>query len=283
MHSTGLSPESRDDKPTPLRVRDAPPRMQRLPIQHPEYRYPVSRNPYWAKVRDFPGRIFSDNDTEVHPGKWREQFPVLKNPADRTALASSDASASAKKPIHVEIGCNGGHVILEWATRDPQGCYLGLDWKFKQIHRGAEKANKRGLTNLIFLRSHAERIDYVFAPGEIDYLYLYFPDPWAKKSQLKNRYITANRLEGLAKLVRKGGTFHIKTDHAGYFEWMEDALAELQKRTSNDCPWKIVARSADLHAEHPEPTKLEIPEVTLFEKIFIKREIKINSLKLERV
>ncbi len=253
--------------------------MQRLPIQHPEYRYPVSRNPYWAKVREFPGRIFSDNDTETLAGQWREQFPVLKNPADRPAQQAS----ATRKPIHVEIGCNGGHVILEWAARDPQGCYLGLDWKFKQIHRGAEKANKRGLTNLIFLRSHAERVEYVFAPGEIDHLYLYFPDPWAKKSQLKNRFITADRLEGLARIVRPGGTFHIKTDHAGYFEWMEAALAELEKRSGKAFPWKVITRSVDLHAEHPAPTKLEIPDVTLFEKIFIKREIKINSLKLERV
>lgn len=240
----------------------------RLPIQHPEYKYPVSKNPYWAKVREFQGRIFSDNDTESHKGRWRDQF-------------HDAAKSQPHRPLHVEIGCNGGHVILEWAAADPKGAYFGLDWKFKQIHRGAEKAVKRKIDNLIFLRSHAERIEYVFSEGEIDHLYLYFPDPWAKKSQWKNRFITSERLLGLAKLVRAGGTFHIKTDHAGYFEWMEKALASLQKEKG--CPWKIIERSTDLHAGNEDRLKLEIPKVTLFEKIFIRQGIKINSLMLERV
>jgi len=248
--------------------------IQKLPIQHHEYRYPVSRNPYYNKVRELPGRIFSDNDTEQHSGHWRAQIARLEGP-------SSEFSSDPKRPLHLEIGCNGGHVILEWARRDPRGAYFGLDWKFKQIHRGAEKAEKRGIRNLAFLRSHAERVEYVFASGEIDHLYLYFPDPWAKKSQWKNRFITTDRLRSIARLVRSGGTFHIKTDHAGYFDWMEEALAALQKEAG--CPWKVLEHTRDLHAGNPDPLKLEIPDVTLFEKIFIRQGIKIHSLKLERV
>jgi len=237
------------------------PSANRLPIDHPDFQYPASKNPYWTKVKELQGRIYSDNDTESHREKWRGQF--------------LDHDKSSQRELHVELGCNAGHVVLEWAARNPKAAYIGLDWKFKPIYRAAEKAAKRGISNVLFLRAHAERLRYMFGEGEIDRLYLFFPDPWPKKAHWKNRFLTAQRLRELAPLLKKTGVFHIKTDHPGYFEWMEDALRE-----ASDF-WSVLERSTDLHAGHPAPGKLEIPEVTLFEKLFIKDGIKIHSLKLK--
>jgi tRNA (guanine-N7-)-methyltransferase len=236
----------------------------RLAIDHPQYRYPSSRNPYWAKLQAFQGKVFSDNETEAHAGRWREHFPDVAR------------ARSGDRKLHVEIGCNAGHVILEWAARDPSGAYVGLDWKFKPIFRGAEKAQKRGLSNLLFFRSHAERLRFMFAPGEIDFLYLFFPDPWPKKSQRKNRFVTAERLRAIAPVLKPGGIFHIKTDHPGYFEWMEKALEEAKDA------WRVVERTRDLHQGHPDPLSLQIPDVTLFERLFVRDGIPIQSLKLQR-
>jgi tRNA (guanine-N7-)-methyltransferase len=237
----------------------------RLPLSHPEYRYSVSRNPYQAKVRGIEGRVFSDNDSETHRGHWRTQF------ADAPRMP-----ADPRRPLHVEIGCNAGHVVVEWAARNPATAYMGLDWKFKPIFRGVEKGAKRKLENLLFLRAHADRLHYMFGPGEIDFLALYFPDPWAKKSQLKNRWLTVERLRQVATLVRPGGVFHIKTDHLGYFEWMEEAIRQVPDL------WEPTEHTRDLHTGHPDPQSLKIPEVTLFEGLFIKDGIKINSIKLIR-
>ena len=236
--------------------------QKRHPVQHPDYHYTaVAKNPYSLKLKEFSNTAYADDATEAFRGQWRDQF---KSPLD------------SKRPLHVEIGCNGGHVILEWAKRDSSAAYIGLDWKFKQIYRGAEKAQKRGIANLIFLRGYAERVSFIFGAGEIDHLYLFFPDPWAKKSQLKNRYITAESLRMLSTLVKIGGIFHIKTDHAGYFEWIEAAIAEVPEL------WTIKSRTTDLHAGNLNPNQLQIPEVTLFEKIFIREGIKICSVHLER-
>src|SRR4051812_33288306 len=90
----------------------------KLALDHPDYRYSESRNPYWQKLRSESRQVFPDNDSELHRGRWREQFPGGKS--------------SSK--LHVEIGCNAGHVVLEWAAREPKGCFIGIDWKFKMIH-----------------------------------------------------------------------------------------------------------------------------------------------------
>jgi len=241
----------------------------RLPMTDPGYRYPESRNPYFKKLKPLEGLVYVDNGAESHSGHWRSRFP--------DAMNLFDVSHAKPRPLHVEIGCNGGHVILEWAARNPSEAYVGLDWKFKQIHRGAEKALKRSIANLVFFRAHAERIRFMFGPGEIDRLYLFFPDPWPKKSQWKNRTVNPANLATLAGLVKPGGIFHIKTDHEGYFDWMEGAIAESR------ADWRVVESTRNLHAGHLNPQSLTFPEVTLFERLFIAKGVPIKSVKLERV
>jgi tRNA (guanine-N7-)-methyltransferase len=239
------------------------PSANRLPLSHPDYRYTESRNPYWEKIKQYKGRIFSDNDTEQHSGHWREKF------------------ANAPNELHVEIGCNAGHVTLDWAAQNPKRGYIGLDWKFKPIFWGMEKASKRKIENVLFFRAHAERLPFMFGPEEIDGLYLYFPDPWPRKKQWKNRSLTSKALIQIAPLMKKDGIFHIKTDHAGYFEWMLEHL-EIALKEAGPI-WEVTEKTTDLHEKNPDPKKLNIPDVTLFEKLFIKDGIKINSLKLRKL
>jgi tRNA (guanine-N7-)-methyltransferase len=236
----------------------------RIPIDHSSYRYPPSKNPYWTKLQgqaeaQVPVRF--DNGTEEFRGQWRQQF-------------ADSVSADTRRPLHVEIGCSTGHVTLEWAAANPSSAYIGIDWKFKIISRAGEKAESRKTKNLLFFRAHAERLHYMLAPGEIDFLYLYFPDPWPKKRAWKNRFLTAERLRLIAPLMGPQGIFHIKTDHPGYFEWMLEAVEKVSDQ------WEIVEMTRDLHAGHPAPETLRIPQVTLFEGLFIKDKIPIQSIKL---
>lgn len=238
----------------------------RYSLEDPSYRYPPSHNPYWKRIREETGIAFSDNDTETHSSQWKSQFPCSK---------SSEETSHSE--LHVEVGCNAGHVIVEWATANPNQKYIGIDWKFKGIHRAAEKAQKRELKNLLLLRAHAQRLHYMFGPEEIDFLYLYFPDPWPKKSHWKNRLINEKRLRLFAELVKPGGVFHIKTDHRGYFDWMLEAI----EKTGD--VWKPFELTFDLHKGNPNAHLLQFPEVTLFEKLFIKDQLPIHSVKLEKI
>lgn len=233
-----------------------------LPLQHPNFRYGIARNPYAAKLAEFPDLAFSDHATEEYAGSWKTRFP--------------DAKGARTRKLHVEIGCNTGHVTRAWAERSPKDLYIGIDWKFKIIYRGAEKAAAKGLKNLLFFRANSERLTYMFGEAEIDALYLYFPDPWAKKSQWKNRFVKESSLREAARIVKPGGIFHIKTDHDGYYTWMQEVFAKVTD------VWELERETTDLHAGNPDATKLEIPDVTLFEKLFIKDGIKIKSAWLRR-
>jgi tRNA (guanine-N7-)-methyltransferase len=233
----------------------------KLPLSHPNYRYPPSKNPYAQKALALKEWISVENDTETHAGVWRNQFML----------------PSGGAPLWVELGCNGGHVSLEWAAQNPETRIVGVDWKVKQIVFGAEKAQKRGLKNIRFFRANLERLPFMFGEGEIDRLHMFFPDPWPKKSMWKHRQLNKENLRKWAPLLKPAtGEFWIKTDHAGYFDWMLKALE------ANKDVWDVVELSRDLHAGNPHPELLEIPVVTLFEKLFIKDKLPIHSLKLRR-
>lgn len=234
--------------------------QSRVPLSDPTYRYGKARNPYSAKLAEFSQIAFSDHGTEEFAGHWRNKFETARPHGE----------------LHVEIGCNTGHVTRAWAENNPEKLYIGIDWKFKIIYRGAEKVAAKGLKNLLFFRANVERLKFMFGPGEIDVLHLYFPDPWPKKAQWKNRFLKESTLRDAAVVVKSGGLFHIKTDHAGYYSWMQEEIAK-----TGDV-WTVEKETLDLHAGNPEPLKLEIPAVTLFEKLFIKDGIPIKAVWLRR-
>jgi tRNA (guanine-N7-)-methyltransferase len=155
--------------------------------------------------------------------------------------------------------------------------YIGLDWKFKPIFRGAEKAVKARLDNLLFFRAHAERVRFMFGEGELDRVSIFFPDPWPKKKHSKNRWVNADRLTDLHHVLSPGGILHIKTDHPDYFDWMEEAIEKTRPL------WETLSHTRDLHAGNPDAGKLQIPEVTLFERLFIHDGLPIHQVQLKAV
>jgi len=236
-------------------------------VSSPEFKYAPSKNIYWEKLKNLPpelsGLALTDHDTETHQGSWRGRFQATK-----------ENSSLERAPLHVEIGCNAGHVCLEWAKQNPETLYIGIDWKFKQIYRLAEKSKKFQVKNLLAFRANADRLPFMFGRGEIDSLHMFFPDPWPKKAQKKNRTADQEWLASIEPLLSRSGIFHLKTDHAEYFEFILENLLALSSL------YEIVEMTRDLHAGNPDAKRLTIPTVTLFERLFIKDGLPIHSVKI---
>ena len=217
--------------------------------------HPHSENPYCEKLRQ--AHVLANDDTEQWASRWREKLGAPNN-----------------TPLHVEIGCNAGHVIRAWAALDKHSLFIGVDWKYKQVFRGHEKGQIAGLTNLAFLRTKAERFAHVFGLEELTSLSVFFPDPWPKKRHHKHRYLTAPWIDAAWDRIAPGGMLHIKTDHREYFDQIVAAAAQTR--------WQVEHLSYNLHEHHPDPRSLQIPDVTLFEKLFIADGLPVHSLKLRK-
>ena len=100
---------------------------------------------------------------------------------------------------------------------------------------------------MILLKVFGEKITEIFAPEEVDELYLLFSDPWPKKGHHKNRVIQDDFLRDAASILPVGGLFLIKTDEATYAEWIDEHLAR--------CPYFTYEKN-----DNEEPDKKLTPE-----------------------
>ena len=59
----------------------------------------------------------------------------------------------------------------------------------------------------------------------IDCFHLYFPDPWPKKRHHKRRFVCDTNLTQILRILKPNGTIRIATDHAEYFEQIQQTIA----------------------------------------------------------
>jgi tRNA (guanine-N7-)-methyltransferase len=85
----------------------------------------------------------------------------------------------------------------------------------------------------------AEEITEVFAPSEVDRIYLNFSDPWPKDRHAKRRLPSRQFLERYDKILKPDGVVEFKTDNKDLFMF---ALDEVEP-----AGWNLDAVTYDLH------------------------------------
>lgn len=138
---------------------------------------------------------------EALRGKWREQL-------------GADASAV----LNLEIGCGKGSFIVEMARQNPEQIFLAVERVESVLLLAMEKARQAEIRNLFFLDADASGLGQVFAPAEIDRLYLNFSDPWPPKRQHKRRLTHPRLLAVYDSFLKPEGEICFKTDNKGLFE-----------------------------------------------------------------
>lgn len=134
-----------------------------------------------------------------HAGKWHEN--VFGN----------------SNPIVLELGCGKGEYTVALAASNPQKNYLGIDIKGARLWKGARDIKNQNLNNARLLRTEIESIGVFFGKGEIDEIWITFPDPQMQKC--RKRLTSTRFLKEYAKILKPGGKIHLKTDSPFLFEY----------------------------------------------------------------
>lgn len=128
--------------------------------------------------------------------------------------------------IVVELACGWGEYTLSLAEHFPNKNFIGVDIKGDRVWRGSQYAIKNQLDNVAFLRTHIIEILNLFDTGEVDELWLTFPDPRPKDRDEKHRLSNSHFLNKYRQILKKEGWFKFKTDNTGLFEYTLQVLAE---------------------------------------------------------
>lgn len=143
-------------------------------------------------------------------GKWKSEF--FKN----------------DKPITVELACGRGEYTVGLATRFPEKNFIGVDIKGDRIWKGSTMAFEANLSNAAFLRTHILMIENFFEEGEIDEIWITFPDPRPRKSDIKRRLTSPRFMAMYKRILQPGGYMRLKTDNTGLYEY---SVEEVQQRS----------------------------------------------------
>lgn len=171
-------------------------------------------------------------------------------------------------PITLELGCGKGEYTVGLAERQPGRNFIGVDIKGARMWRGATQARDAGMGNVAFLRTDIELIDRFFAPGEVDEIWITFPDPQMKK--VRKRLTSTRFLELYRKILHPGGAVKLKTDSPFLFTYTR-LMAE-------HCGLQIDALTDDLYASPLLDDILAIK--THYERQWLDRGLSIKYIAL---
>ncbi|PYI53016.1 tRNA (guanosine(46)-N7)-methyltransferase TrmB [Paenibacillus flagellatus] len=193
-------------------------------------------------------------DPQNWKGRWAERF-------------------GNDKPIHVELGMGKGKFISEMSVLHPEWNFIGVDMYDELIRRAGDKARAAAgredggaPDNLALALFNIERIEDMFAEGELRRIYLNFSDPWPKKKHARRRLTHPAFLAKYARMLDRYGEIHFKTDSRSLFEFSLNAFADMNIRLRNI--------SLDLHKDGPAPDNV----MTEYETKFAGQDMPIHRL-----
>ncbi|NJC27166.1 tRNA (guanosine(46)-N7)-methyltransferase TrmB [Neolewinella antarctica] len=128
-------------------------------------------------------------------------------------------------PITLELACGRGEYTVDLARQYPDRNFIGVDIKGARIWKGASIAQEEGLTNAAFLRTRIEIISNFFEKGEIDEIWITFPDPFLKKGKENRRLTAAQYLKQYRHILKENGILHLKTDSRDLYDWTQKTFA----------------------------------------------------------
>ena len=175
-----------------------------------------------------------------------------------------------KNPVTIELACGRGEYTVGLAELFPNRNYIGVDIKGERIWKGSTRAVEKGLQNVAFLRTHILYIEEFFELGEVDEIWITFPDPRPRKRDIKRRLTSPRFLEMFRKLLKPGGYLRLKTDNTGLFQYTVEELNLRQDITD----FKF---TSDLYQSDLRPECFDIK--TKFEEEFASKGEKIKYLR----
>lgn len=183
-----------------------------------------------------------------HRGSWNESFFVQS------------------APIVVELGCGKGEYTVGLAKAYPDRNHIGVDIKGARMWSGAKTVEEEQIRNAAFLRAEIENIREFFTPGEVDEIWITFPDPQMQKTRKR---LTSSRFLGYYRdILKPNGIVNLKTDSPFLYEYTR-RLVELNN-------FEVLANTDDLYGSGNADPVSSIK--TFYEQQWLSRGKKIKLL-----
>ncbi len=199
-------------------------------------------------IRSFvtrPGRMTTGQARALAELGPRFVLPHDPGTPDLVAAALAQARADGQAPTRavLEIGFGMGQATAHIASLLPDTLFIGCEVHEPGVGALLKLIGQLELTNVRIVQHDAvEVLQHMIAPGTLDGIHVFFPDPWPKKRHHKRRLIQPPFVQELAERLKPGGILHCATDWQPYAEQM---LAVLDAEP-------LLANTAEGYAPRPD-------------------------------
>lgn len=121
--------------------------------------------------------------------------------------------------VRLEIGFGGGEHLLHEAKRHPEIGYLGCDVYINGVAKLLAVIRAEGAGNIRLHHGDAEPLLDWLPEQSLARIDILYPDPWPKRRHWKRRFISADRIARMARVLAPGGELRFATDIPSYAEW----------------------------------------------------------------
>ena len=174
-----------------------------------------------------------------------------------------------ENPLILELACGRGEYTVGMAKIFPHQNFIGVDVKGNRMYIGAKKCLTENIHNAAFLRTQIEKLSDYFIPGEVNEIWITFPDPQLRVSKAKRRLTHPRFLRLYQQTIKPTGIIHLKTDSPDLYNFTKKVI-ELYGLT-------IVEDCNDVYKQPYIKEELKIK--THYESLDIAQSNKIHYLK----
>lgn len=140
--------------------------------------------------------------------------PDVKATAPLAQWFSRDFSAYA-----LEIGFGGGEHLAARAKARPDIGFIGCEPFLNGVAKLLVEIDENQLSNLAVHDDDARPLMAALPDASLDMAFLLYPDPWPKKRHNKRRFISAENLDSLFRVLKPEAEFLVASDIADYLDW----------------------------------------------------------------
>ena len=120
----------------------------------------------------------------------------------------------------LEIGFGAGEHLAKQAADNPHIGFIGCEPYINGVAHFLGHVERANLQNVRLFTDDVHDLFAYLPQGQINRVFILFPDPWPKKRHRARRLILPQFLTSLAYVLKDQAIIRISTDHGDYLRWI---------------------------------------------------------------
>lgn len=197
-----------------------------------------------ARQRHLYGRRIARPLTPAQLQLLDDCFPSLRiDLREPSPKHLSQLFPESVEDVWLEIGFGAGEHLLWQAAAHPKIGFIGCEPFLNGVVKVLRGVRQSSLKTVRLYNDDALHLLHWLPEGSLGRVFILFPDPWPKKRHRKRRFLNAETLEEIARVLRPGSELRFATDIADYAKMVVGGIAASKKFSSD--PGLLPSRPSD--------------------------------------